>query len=457
MILKTEEFDRKLQADKKELLGYKGNYMYIKGSYRDKPIGSYLTDIDIVLEANYDDKNFLEMVRRILVNIGRSKNWIFLYSNQGASDEIQIPWSVTNDSSCIYDQNEAKIWFNKNKHLFSRKDIEFVAKKLFSEYISLRDIEQVYTFIYLKYKIQWKARDVFRGFIIYDNHKYDFLKMVKKRGIVFKLVYHPDENTYIPIDFAIADKKYTNKIPPPAISIRRFYTKEWYHTLKYYRRYLPKSGKIRDEYTNIMKSQEFQISLYFQLIMLSMMKSVSYDPVIVQKIFNNMEPYIRNYTLNKDIDECADIMMNIVNNSLADFIRYFSNYLVKPYTVNLFYLNRAIEANIPISQKLIAERAKKGIQCPFLVTTPEEFDIMTDIAKRSLIDAEKLIECFITVCNNTNTNMQDFLKITGNNKLSLKKLENTVILYDNEKEIDTFRINHLNILKQYILVKKVPS
>lgn len=454
MIVKTEEFDRKFKEDINVVSLSKYKKVGIRGSYKDKPFSSYITDIDLVLYVSYDSDKFLKSLRKFIGRIKSSTEWIFLYIHPGIPEKFAVPWSVEDDSSCIYDRDKAIAWYNKIKHILSPEDTKFIQEKLFGDYVSLNDIIQAYGRVYANYSIRWKIPDILNGYIWFDNYKYNLVDMAKNRELVIKMVYHPNEDTYIPVDYTLVDPKYKVETMQ-SNTIRRYYMKEWYNVLKYYRRYLPTTGKIREEYNNIMKSIEYPISLYFQLAMLNSLQQISYSPSIIAKIYNKLKIPLSDYVILDNITGHKNALMNIVDNALVDFVRYFGNHVAPEYRKNIaLYLNRSVEANIPISQKMIQERINQGIPCPFLVTDVDEFKKMTDVATRIQINIDKLIHCFIVACMNNHVDIHDFMEITGNNKLALKIMGDTIILEDNGRQIGTFNSVYLQKLQQYILLKK---
>ena len=70
MLIKTHDFDYKLIYDLKQLTN---NRFTIKGSYKIKEYGSYITDIDVETDVVFNK----DLFNKILSMIERSRSFIF--------------------------------------------------------------------------------------------------------------------------------------------------------------------------------------------------------------------------------------------------------------------------------------------------------------------------------------------------------------------------------------------
>jgi hypothetical protein len=412
MIIKTSDFDSKLMNDLKQLIIDKNSRFIIKGSYKIKEFGSYITDIDVQTNVIFNQ----DLFPKIISKIEKAKSFIFIQMSLGFKKEFALPWEIDNNGGCDYDPEKVKIWYEKFKkmNLVPETMYKYIESKLFSDTISIKYLIDIENELHKYSELVWNKDDIKRGYVYFLDTKYSLLDLLKFEQPVLEFLYKY-ENDFCLIDLALNDVGYTYDF---SHDMYKFYTQDWYKIMKLFRWKIRK--EYQREYREIMKQIDLLMAIYNKIILIE--KVYKYR-LLPRKDFFYIENDVRSYLIKMNVvfdNNTKQMLISSVNKYLEEYIDYFKNKLNADIIdkFNLQY-QRGLESQVLIKKDIITKRVKNNIKCPFFSTDIEEYKKIVEITNRLSLDLEHTIDCFVKISEETRKPIKYLLEIAED---ELKKL-----------------------------------
>lgn len=434
MIIKDKFLDDELRASIHQITINRSQKFV--GSYKLKPYGSFVSDIDFTVYSN-TDINLIHSIREI-INI--KERFIFIHLSCGIYEEFIPPWKIT-DTGCDFNYIEAVEWYHNIKSKFEPETRYFIENKLFSKTMTIKDIIDI-DFELEKYSdIKWTEDDIMNGYKYDDDNsiKYNLLNTLKKNYAVLKFLFiYSDKNDidYIPIDIGIIDTNQKKRVQ----KCNSFYTENWYKIFKSLKWKIKKTYKT--EYLMALSKIEYQNAL---LNRLKMLKRIIKNKLISDDNILNLESKIESEIANplsqiNDSDINLESLIKVVEKNISltieDDAKYFINKLKNQSDIvlkNMYFDRALVYASIPVSIKNLFERSAKGIRCPFFEVDDEEYNFLYQISVDLLLKPIIAINCFIQVASEADLLVKDIVDLNTENNIFLNMIDDKVELYKREK------------------------
>ena len=337
MIIKDQWLDDQLRASVSQITI--NNSQKIEGSYKFKPYGSFVSDIDYTVYSKIDI-NLINSIQRI---IRRKNRFIFIHLSCGTYPEFTPPWRIT-DTGCDFNYIQAVEWYQSIKSKFEPETRLFIEDKLFRRSMTIRDIIEI-DFELEKYSdIKWTELDIMNG---YKTDKYDasirygLLDTLRRHHPVLKFLFiysgQNQEIDYIPVDIGILEpnKKRIGIIQ----KCNSFYTENWYKIFKSLK------WKIKSEYKSLYLMALSKIDYQNALLnRLKMLKRIIKQQLISQDRIDDLKSKIELEIANplSEITEPAlnlESLIKVVEKNISQSIegdaKYFIDKLKNPTDVVL--------------------------------------------------------------------------------------------------------------------------
>lgn len=400
MLIKTRDFESKLIYDLKQLTN---NQFTIKGSYKIKDFGSYITDIDVETNVVFDRTVFIKFINKV----EKLKQFIFIQMSLGFKKQYELPWKIDNYGGCEYDPEKVASWYNnfKNMKLVPDTVYKYIEEKLFSDTISIKNLIDIENELYPYSEIIWRQDDIKKGYVYYLDTKYELLDMLSIENPVLEFLYNY-KGEFCIIDLALNDNKYTYEF---ANDMYKYYTKDWYKIMKLFRWKIKK--EYQTEYKKIMKTIDIFMAIYNKIILIEKVYKYRLLPT---RDFYNIENDIK-FELKK-LDITFDLstkkkLLDIVNKYLEKYIDYFKTKLNETFIDKFdFQYQRGLDSQI-VAKEIITKRVKNNIKCPFFRTDIEDYKRFVKITKKLSLDLDHVIECFVKISEETGNPIKDLLQI----------------------------------------------
>lgn len=259
MLLKTKDFDKKLNEDVGGLEKYSIEPFKKKGSYFRKRWNEPITDIDINLYINLNE-SINSVFKNILKTIQENRNFVFLYTRCGEYKNIKNICDMFPNGNYYFDPNQVNDWLENIKNKIDIDTFQKVYSKLNQNMISLQDLLNV-NYIIKKYKqIFWNEKNIEDGFVL---EKYEKKEKNEDEKITIDIAFKNDstpalirclylyKNMVCILDITVKTKSETKNI-----SINdRCYSDDNYKILKSMWWYLTKEGgKLHEKYMETLKN-----------------------------------------------------------------------------------------------------------------------------------------------------------------------------------------------------------
>ena len=403
MLVKTRDFDYKLMYDLKQLINDKNNRYRIKGSYKIKEFGSYITDIDVEVNVKFNQN----LLQKIISIIERSRSFIFVQLSFGFKNEYTLPWKIDNNGGCEYNPENVKNWYENFKKLKLIPDTvyKYIEDKLFSDVISIKNLINIENELEQYSEIIWRLDDIKRGYVYFLDTKYDFLDILHSEQPVLEFLYKYD-GEFCLIDLALNDDSYKYDF---ANDMYKYYTKDWYKIMKLFRWKIQK--EYQEEYKQRMKNIDIFMAIYYKIILIEKVYKYRLLPA---KDFYNIEKNVKSELtkLNIKFDlNTKKSLLSIVNKYLEKYIDYFKNKLNTDF-IDKFDIQyrRGLDSQI-VMKDVITKRVRNDIKCPFFSTDIEDYKRFVKITNKLSLDIDITIKCFIKISEETKNPMKVLLKI----------------------------------------------
>ena len=436
MIVKTKQFENKLLSDLKYISINKNIPLKIKGSYKRKTYGDYISDIDLEALVYYN-QNLLKVLTKILYN--KKNPFFFNYMSCGTYDDFKLPWNF--DINGTLSQHNIKKWFNdfSKLYLVPKNILNNIEKKLINP--SIRDLVDIEMILKPFSSIIWSRKDIRNGYKEFRNKNYYILEEIKNETPVLEFMYKYKDQ-FIPIDVGLIDRKFKSPIKE---KMYKFYTEDWYKIIKSFKWKLIPDKNVQEYYTKLIQNVTPIIAINYQI---GLFMKMYFYPKIKNKLRINIIKDLKRLRINyrkKDIREIQFELENKVNNYLSSRYDYFINYL-KPEFIIPFKLNiyKGKKAQIPLSQNEIFFKVKN-----------EDFEKIGDLALRLSLNIDFVLKCFFECALKMKKPLKDIIKLViANNNFSIDIFKNYIILYKNFVPLKKINKNKLKFIRTMIITKK---
>ena len=447
MLIKTEDFVKCFNRDLFQIQIARHSPVYLKGSYKIKPIGSIITDIDLGEKI----KPSLNILKRIVQIINTSRNFTFVKMECGTYTEFITPWTIGSEGGCEYNPNKVQKWVNKISKIIDSETKEKINNLLFGEYISLKNLLEVKDLLLPYSEIVWSKDDIEAGFKTVRDITYDLVELMGKNNTVIEYIYtyvNGSEREFCHVDFGC-----DSFIKKPAEILYEYYKNHKYKIFKSYKWYL--KDEYMGEFTNVIKSIEKISGL---LNRIELFKNVSRF-----KLLNRED---RNYLLKDCIEECEKQGLNFTKSNTDKIVKKLNKKIesVSEQQIPIFRkkLKQRFEAMLvsyemksKIAEKVINKQElerniKYGFTCPFFTIVNEDFSYMYNISKRTGLDSLMMINCIVKVSEAFDMPITLVLNsIFAKNEWTVKSEGDKYVVMDGGKVLKTF--NNIKKAQKYVL------
>jgi hypothetical protein len=453
MLIKTEEFDKVFNQHLQQISIAKYPPPFFKGSYKIKPYGSVITDIDLDQKIQASEA----LLKRLIQIINSRSNFVFVKIDCGIYEEFIPPWTIGDEGGCKYDPKAAKKWFEDlgRYKILDSGTYERIREKLFSDQMTLKNLLEIKQIYRIYSQIVWNKEDIERGYKMVRSRKYVLLDLMRKgHATVAKYIYKYNpvgaQPEFCYIDFGLIDPRHI-KYP---IILLDYYNDNKYKIFKSYKWYLQE--EYRPEFIQVIKSIENISGLLNRIKLYTTVSGM-----------NLLTPEDRAYLLQDCVKQAKLLGLvytpetsNEIERKLNDDISKVSAEQIKNFRKKLLPRNEAMLisyemkasiAKIPVSQKVLQERFDKGFECPFFSIINTDFSYLYKLAQRTKLDPMLMLECMKRVAEQYDINMTLLINsVFSKNNYSIIIEGDKVIVKDGSKVIKTF--SSLGKAQKYILV-----
>jgi hypothetical protein len=452
IIVKTEEFNRKFLYDLADLTIVQNEYLNsIKkfdsegrllnigygrqpsrnvkfvGSYTEKNIGNYITDIDVNIIVSLND-HFFDRLKNILENIDKTP-FIFTNFYYGYIQGLEPAWSIGEKGECDFNLEKVNKWFENTKNY--PEIYEKVKPYLSKNTISMMDILTVNKILEPYISLNWTKDEIIQGYKIYNGVRYDFRKIFteSKKYKVLEFMYKY-KNIYCSVDLKI--------IPKDSVVFNESYRVYYYNENKY-ELYKSLKRKIRNdkipEYLEERKKAIGHITpLLFFIEYANKIKKYNLIPQ------EKLTTFIRTYA---DTHKIATIdydkLKRILREKITPLYQKYKQFIKDEYKEDNFVLEiRTLQLNEQVPKSLIEKRQKAGYDCTLFPMNAEHIKFIYRKARDTLIDPYKLYDCIIKSSHNTKFLLPWLItNIFVKKNYKIRKEQDTYSLYLDDKKIES--------------------
>jgi len=448
MLIKTEEFDKRIRKDIAQLTM---NYNFppkIQGSYELRPFGSIITDIDLQESVRVFENLHTELYRIFL----RKGNFQFVQLFCGTFDQFIPPWYVgrsiekfSQDSSlCRYEPKKAEKWLKNMKGEMDQETYKKISNILLGEKLTLGDLLGIRDILENYGRILWTLEDVRIGYKENSGKKYYLEELMRKGHVTTAMFLYKYEDNYCTADVSYVDRKYM--IFPS--SINYYYKNEYYRILKSYKWYLHE--EFRGEYTETM----VKLGIFSAILnRLKLLRNKMVPENIRKEIQKDVQKETEKLGIksDKNLDKIVKFQLNIRAKKYAEYYRNKIQEKYEPMLQRYETLQKL--ADIPITRKIIEERKAKNLECPFFAIENRDLDYLVDLSVRIKIPYKTLFSCFLDISEKYDIDLQLIINaLFLRNSLSIKSTGKSfeVVQLPTQKSVKKFSV--LKDAQRYILL-----
>jgi hypothetical protein len=396
MLIKTEEFVRMFERDLYQIQISKHSPIYLKGSYKIKPVGSVITDIDVGEKISASPN----VLKRLVQIINTSKKFIFVKMYCGDYNEFIPPWTIGSEGGCSYNPGDARKWFNKISKLdVSTETLEAIKFNLFGEYICLKNLLEIQRLLMPYSNIIWRIDDIEAGVKTMSGHVYNLVEMIREgANTVIEYIYRYTSvragvarDDFCSIDFGIDPVHY--RIPE---KLYDYYKNSWYTIFKSYKWYL--KDEYKGEYVDVIKLLEHMTGLINRIKLLR--KVVSLDlltPKDREFILQDCTKQAKLQGIKFTYENLGIVMEKLskkIDKISREYIPVFRKKIQERFEPMITsYEMKAKIGEIPVSQEMLRKNLEDGFKCPFFTALNDDFSYVYGLSKRTGLDPVMMIEC----------------------------------------------------------------
>jgi len=320
MILKDDLFTNSILFDIKELK-FGNTELKLKGSFLSKKDGEYISDLDFSANVKYSENLFKKIVRVIQ----SSDKFIFIRMVCGVLPDCIPPWGIEFENFLF---EEAVVWSQKMANRLNAENKQLILNILSKSALSALDFLKIEKIVKEETELIWSLQNIYDGYIIKNDIKYDIMTIIKQEIPVLELAYKYN-NDMCPIDIGLQDKNYKYVIPRKKV----FLSQNWYNIAKTVKRRI--TSEYKDTYYTILSG---------------------INELIALKYYNQM---IKNLAVYRKIEsEYSDLTLNDIetqiNQYILDNISFFDiaiNHMLPEFTEEfLINITMAYETMIPVTK-----------------------------------------------------------------------------------------------------------
>lgn len=458
IIVKTEEFNRQVLYDlaylaifKKEYLnsiknwdsqgkllkiGYRNQpskTLKFIGSYTEKKLGSYVSDIDtILLLDKINDPRFFLRIKDILKNIDKTP-FKFVRFYCGYVKGLEPAWKIGEKGQCDFDLKKVNEWLENLQKNYP-EIYEKIKPYLEKDTISVMDVLKANSILEPYISLNWTKDEIINGYKIYNSVKYDFEEMfiTYKRYRVIKFIYkYKDSYCFIDVNIKSNDlSSSTND------DYQNYYTNNKHELYKSLKRkiYESKSADYLEDRKNTI-GHITPLAAFSDFI--GRMKK--YKIIPPEKI-EEMEVYARKYAEENNIPTIDyDELKKIIAEKVTPLYEKYKEFIQDKYKEDIFVLEiRTLQINQQVPKSIIEKRQRSGYDCTLFPMNVKHIKFIYKKAKDSLLDPFKVYDCVFKSCENTLLSLPWLLdNIFIAKKYKIIKEDDNYSLYLDDKKIET--------------------
>lgn len=454
MLIKTPEFDSQLMRDIQIITINRNVPLILKGSYKRKPNGALLSDIDFTAKVNFSEKLLKEILPNIINKTKRGRRFYFIHLTCGTYDELNVPW-IIDDEGCNFNLQLAHEWFEnfRKLNLVPADIIDYIGKRLYGKELTMRDLVDIEKMLHLYASIKWKENDIRKGEITHpvSGKVYKLLDLMRYKSIsVMKYMYFPKEDEFVSIDVGLVDRNYTEKGRSDS---PMYYEDDCYKILKSFKWKVENKEKFAEvmQQVEILTALKYQVNGLNKIMKYKILPTSSTDRIL-SNLYTELEKQNIPYK-GKNLIQIGLDIYDRINDFLCNYVKYFL-LKIKPSEREKYvrFIERAVEAKVPVNKDLLIQREKAGLKCPFF-QSDTEINPLFGVAMRTGMDPNRVLRCFSQASEEEKMSVDEVVRgVVGKNDMYLIDLGNELLLMDGSKE-RKFKPEDKKILQEYILKK----
>lgn len=453
IIVKTEEFNRKFLYDLADLTIVKNEYLNsIKkfdsegrllnigygrqpsknvkfvGSYTEKNIGNYITDIDVNIIVSLND-HFFDRLKNILENLDKTP-FVFTTFYYGYIKGLEPCWSIGEKGECDFNLEKVNKWVRKTEKNYP-EIYEKVKPYLSKNTISMMDILSIDKILEPYIKLSWTKEEIIQCYKMYNGVRYDFRKIFaeSKKYKVLEFMYKYGD-IYCSVDLKI--------IPKESVVLDESY-RVYYYSENKYELYKSLKRKIRkDKIPEYLEERKKSIGHITPLLFfIEYAKKIKkYKLIPIEKLTKFIRIYADEHKIGT-VD--YDKLQGILREKITPLYEKYKKFIKDEYKEDNFVLEiRALQLEQQVPKSLIEKRQKSGYDCTLFPMNAEDIKVIYKKAQDSLIDSYKLYDCIIKSSENTKFLLPWLINnIFVKKNYKIRKEYDSYSLYLDDKKIES--------------------
>lgn len=458
----------------------------LKGSYKRKEMGDYITDIDNNSILTFSETTHTE-IYQMLNNLRNNPNskFLFMYLGCGWIKQYVPPWEIDDKGGCIFNLQEAIEWVYilEEKEMIPKESIDAIKailvdkdRLIIKNLITIRNIVKEYG------ELKWNEEDIERGYIEYSSshiplERYNLVDLLKNYNGILEFIYAPapqsgNNNDYISVTTSLMDHNY------PIDKFKAFwpfYTSNYYDIIKSIKWKIHKD-KLHGIYKKTMEITSPYVALKYQIENLQNM--ITYHPYMEDVInymwFDIIIPAALRlgFYSESSLPSLTRENLKIFKDDLSDYIedailhnypeRLFLTFIKAPSDRKELEIKlmRMRESQIPVEKGEIDKRWSQGNLCPFFLISIDDLNKMADLAQRTYIELDKITNCFIELSKVDSRPMTEIInEVFEQNHLSinLPRGKGIIKLFYKKELIAEYPIEKKAYIQRFIILFRLRS
>lgn len=457
MLIKTVIFDKIFLSKLWQITINQKIPLVLKGSYKFRPYGSYITDIDLTANV-YFSESLLSRLNAILNNIKRTNDFIFIHMNCGIYKEFITPWTF-DMANCDYDPTEAKKWYVefKKKNLVSKEIYDKIESLLFSDNMTIRNLVEIDKMLEPFSEIQWSQQEISTGFKVDKlGNRYNLLKLMSEGVTVMRYLYRSEDqgNDVCSIDLGLVG---VGKIPFKTGYMYSYYLQDWYKIFKNYKWVVDEPYK--EDYMEVMRQIDLLNALCNRIKLYNKLETYNIlTPGYRQSIRNDIQKYIAQINqeyLSLNMKQLYSTLYEQIKSIVQQYVISFKDKINQKHKANfnLYYERGVIESKKPVTQTTLISRRANGLKCPFFEIDIDMYEYLYKLAFRILFNPEAFIKCFVEASQNSGLNLEELLELKLGNNTKYIIIDNDKLVL---KEIQHKKGAHNKMYSESVLLSEYP-
>lgn len=421
MLIKTEQFNHELYKVLPTLLIDPRKPPQVKGSYKIRPYGGLITDIDVV-EPIFATHSLITRLQQILKALPDSPlTFLTLYC--GVYDEFIMPWTIDIYGSCQYDNHAVKVWYEKLKKekLVPESILKEIKHNLFGTTLSLSNLIKVRDILKNYSRISWTEADIQRGGLTeFMGKKYTLLEMLQKgHTCIGTFLFRPPSHSleFCTIDVGWVDDRYQKE----SSILIEYYNENIYRIFKSYKWFVDK--KYISEYLQAANSLDKYTSLKSRITALEVAKNALF-PTEIDHAQENILSTAKKLGYEGSISEIQKKVQREIEKLCKKYIQEFRPKLFEKYRNEVaVYEIRAEESKERKTRESLKSSKDSALTCPFFEIPLPELQHLVGLAQRAQVPESALVQCVKMVARNTGIDSFTLIRTLFNNQTEGELIE----------------------------------